>query len=114
DEQLALRNALKLTRLNTNNGTINWTYSNADGALDFLATNQTVKVTSTVTLDDHQPGLTDTATITITIAGSNDAPKVDAVAAGTLTDTSAPDTFANLTGQLVGHDADNGETASLS
>ena len=50
-------------------------YSIADDALDFLAQGETITVTSTVTLDDHQGvGGTDTSTVTVTIGGANDAP----------------------------------------
>ncbi|HKS20261.1 MAG TPA: VCBS domain-containing protein, partial [Bradyrhizobium sp.] len=109
----ALAHGLSLTPVtNTNNGAITWTYSIADSALDFLGQNQTAMVTSTITLDDHQGG-SDTATVTITVTGANDVPVVDAAQAGTLVDTALYDTFANLTGQLVGHDVDQGETRSL-
>ena len=55
----------------TNNGAVDWTYSIADNALDFLAQGETVTLVSTVLLDDHNGG-TDTATVTLTIHGSND------------------------------------------
>jgi VCBS repeat-containing protein len=77
DEQAALKGALSLVQAgNTNNGAIDWTYAITDSALDFLGEGQTVRVVSTVTLDDLQGGATDTATITVTIAGSNDAPAI--------------------------------------
>jgi len=60
---------------NTNNGAIGWSYSITDSALDFLSTGQTATIISTVTLDDHEGG-TDTATVTITVTGANDAPKI--------------------------------------
>ena len=75
-ELSALEHALVLTPTdNANNGAIDWTYSIADSALDFLGVGQTAKVTSTVTLDDHHGGK-DTATVTITIDGANDVPKI--------------------------------------
>ncbi|MFY9953798.1 VCBS domain-containing protein, partial [Bradyrhizobium sp.] len=72
----ALEQAVSLIQSNnTNNGVIGWTYSIADSSLDFLAAGDTAKVVSTVTLNDHQ-GATDTATVTITITGTNDAPVI--------------------------------------
>jgi hypothetical protein len=72
----ALEKALSLTPTdNANNGTIDWTYSIADSALDFLGVGQTATVTSTITLDDHHGGK-DTATVTITLDGANDVPKI--------------------------------------
>ena len=82
DELAALEHALSLVQTgNTNSGAIDWTYSITDSALDFIAAGQTVKVTSTVTLDDHEGG-TDTATVTVFIGGSNDAPVLAADTSG--------------------------------
>ena len=72
----ALEQALQLSQSgNTNNGTVAWTYSVADGTLDFLGEGESVTVTSTVTVDDHHGG-TAPATIVVTITGSNDRPVV--------------------------------------
>jgi fibronectin-binding autotransporter adhesin len=76
DQIHALEHAFSLAQLgNTNNGTIDWTYAIADGALDFLAEGQTATVTSTVELADGQGG-SDIATVTITLHGAEDAPVV--------------------------------------
>ncbi|WP_280705032.1 VCBS domain-containing protein [Bradyrhizobium sp. BR13661] len=113
DEISALEHALTLQQTgNKNNGTIGWSYSIADSSLDFLGQGQTATVVSTITLDDHRGG-TDTAQVTVTISGANDAPTLAAVTTGPLLDTAAADTFSDLTGQLVGTDADTGETATL-
>nr|WP_312015830.1 VCBS domain-containing protein [Bradyrhizobium liaoningense] len=61
---------------NKNNGAIGWSYSVADGALDFLGRDQTAKIVSTITLDDHA-GQKTTADVTITITGTNDAPVIN-------------------------------------
>jgi len=53
-------------------GTVGWTFSVSDNAVDFLAAGQTLTQTYTVTVDDHHGG-TDTATVTITITGTEDA-----------------------------------------
>ncbi|WP_407157926.1 VCBS domain-containing protein [Bradyrhizobium sp. STM 3557] len=60
---------------NTNNGTVDWGYKIADGALDFLGFGQTLTVTSTVTIDDHQGGKIDVP-VTVTIDGAEDAPVI--------------------------------------
>ena len=73
----------------TSNGTIDWTYSVADSALDFLAVNETVTLVSTVQVDDHNGG-TDTATVTLTINGSNDLPIVTHVDNGAVTKDALP------------------------
>ena len=92
-------------------GVITWHYSVADDAVVHLAQGQTKVETFTISLFDGAS--TVTKDVVITITGTNDAPTLAAVVAGALTDTSALDTFGNLTGQLVGNDADSGETATL-
>src|SRR5262249_59460753 len=57
---------------NTNNGAVDWTYQIADSALDFLAKDETVTLTFTVTLNDHNGSKTD-ATVTVTLTGTDDA-----------------------------------------
>ena len=63
------------------------------------------------TTDVH--GATRTATFTVHVTGANDAPTLADVNAGTLTDTAANNSFADLTGTLSGNDRDSGETTSL-
>ncbi|OAF16132.1 hypothetical protein AYJ54_38945 [Bradyrhizobium centrolobii] len=75
DEVAPLEKALMLQTTGKNNGAVSWSYSIADSALDFLGEGQTAKVVSTITLDDGQ-GKTDTAEVTVTITGANDAPKI--------------------------------------
>ncbi|WFU81907.1 VCBS domain-containing protein [Bradyrhizobium sp. CIAT3101] len=111
-EIAALENALTLQQTGKNNGTVTWSYSIADGALDFLGQDQTAKVVSTITLDDGH-GQKTTADVTITITGQNDAPTLAAVTTAPLVDTANADTFSDITGTLVGTDADHGETATL-
>ncbi|WP_245331883.1 VCBS domain-containing protein [Bradyrhizobium sp. NAS80.1] len=112
DETAALEQALTLQQAGKNNGTVAWSYLVADSALDFLGKGQTATVDSTITLDDHQ-GQKDTAGVTVTITGANDAPTLASVTTGPLVDTAVTDSFSNLTGKLIGTDADSGETATL-
>lgn len=76
DQIAALEHALRLSQGgNANNGKIDWTYAIADGKLDFLGAGQTVMVTTTVQVDDHQ-GRMVASDIVITITGTNDLPVV--------------------------------------
>lgn len=76
DEINALEHALTLQQTgNKNNGAVGWSYSIADDALDFLGEDQTAKIVSTITLNDGQ-GRSDTAEVTVTITGKNDAPAI--------------------------------------
>ena len=47
------------------------------------------------------------------VTGANDAPTLANVDAGTIYDTSAADSFENLTGMLTGSDRDYDETGTL-
>jgi VCBS repeat-containing protein len=111
-QDTALEQALTLQQTGKNNGTVGWTYSVADSALDFLGENQTATVVSTITIEDSHHK-TSTAQVTVTITGANDAPTLAEVTKGPLVDTAVADSFSDLTGKLVGTDADSGETATL-
>ncbi|UFW49091.1 MULTISPECIES: VCBS domain-containing protein [Bradyrhizobium] len=112
DEIAALKSALSYQQTSKNNGTVTWNYSIADNKLDFLGPDQKVKVVSTITLDDGASQKV-AADVTVTITGENDAPTVAAVTTGPLVDTATTDSFSDITGTLVGTDADHGETAGL-
>ncbi|SDG44391.1 VCBS repeat-containing protein [Bradyrhizobium sp. Rc2d] len=58
---------------NTNNGKIDWGYTIADKALDFLGVAEFVTITSTVELNDGHGGKAD-QDVTVVIAGANDDP----------------------------------------
>jgi VCBS repeat-containing protein len=104
-----LEHAFSLTQSgNTNNGAIGWSYQISDSALDFLGAGETATVTSTVLLDDHQNGH-DTATVTVTITGANDAPGLAADTSGTAgTTLHAIAERAGVTGDAVDHDSASG------
>src|SRR5262249_17343114 len=81
---------------NTNNGAIDWTYQITANKLDFLAAGEKVTLVSTVTVNDQHGG-TDTATVTITITGSNDTPVITSAAlTGAVTEDTNVDNSGNL------------------
>ena len=92
---------------NTNNGEIDWTYAITDSSLDFLAAGETATMTATITLDDHQGGQ-DTATVTVTIDGSNDAPVLAADTSG------ANGTGLHAIAERAGETGDTADTDSAS
>lgn len=106
DEITALENALSLQQTGKNNGTVGWSYSIADSSLDFLGEGQTATVVSTITIEDSHHK-TDTAEVTVTITGKNDAPAITTgtndTASATLTETNAG---LSKTGTLTVSDAD--------
>ncbi len=77
DQAAALIGAFTIApeQANANNGALDWSYDIHDNALDFLAQGETVTVQSTIVIDDQRAG-TGTATVTITIQGTNDAPTI--------------------------------------
>ena len=94
--------------------TLGWHFSldNDDAVLQSLAQGQTITQVYTVTFtDDHGAHISQDVTVTIT--GVNDAPTLADLDIGPITDTTAQDTFSDLTGTLAGHDVDSGETATL-
>src|SRR5207253_117740 len=85
--------SLTLTLHDTVNGSgsVDFSYSVADQALDFLAANETLTVIYNVTVTDIN-GLSSTKPVTITVTGTNDAPLVAA-------DASGPHTIPELLGK---------------
>ena len=104
------------------NGTVDWTYTVADNALDFLAEGETLTVTYEVAIaDDSGSGNATSATqqIVVTITGTNDQPVID-VGASTLTggideqtDTTGDTTPLTATGTVAFTDADLTDTHSV-
>ena len=85
-QQTAIENAFTLPSVgsNTNNGTVNWAYTIAEGDLDFLGANETVTAVFTITVTDDANAIA-TQNVTITITGANDAPDIQVVdVAGTI------------------------------
>jgi VCBS repeat-containing protein len=92
-------------------GSRGWTYSIANGDIDFLGANDSVELEYTITVDDGNGGQ-DTATVTITVNGTNDAPIIDSGAqTGTIEESvdSAPGADADpaeATGTITFDDVD--------
>ena len=86
-----------------------WTYTlnNSNAAVQALNVSGTLTDTFNVTTADGT-----VKAINVTISGANDAPVVSGTHVYTLTDTSAIDSFADITGTLVASDIDN-MTSSL-
>jgi VCBS repeat-containing protein len=91
--------------------TLNWTFTVADAALDFLAAGETVTQVYTVTVGDGQGG-TDTQDVTITITGTNDAPVISVDGLGAVVEDA---TSPNLTdtGTLSFTDVDLTDTHTV-
>jgi Ca2+-binding RTX toxin-like protein len=94
---------------NTNNGSVNWNYSIADGALDFLGQGETVVLSANVAVNDGHGAIVNTP-VTVAIMGTNDAPVTTAFSAGAVTQAAAPVIFAN---PLVHASDPDGDALSL-
>ena len=67
-------------------GSVDWSFSVDDSAIDDLAAGQTLTQSYTITIDDGEGG-TDTEMVTVTITGANDAPVIGAAdLAGSVTE----------------------------
>jgi VCBS repeat-containing protein len=83
---------------NAANGSVGWSYNLTNGAAQYLAAGQSVTEKYVVTVDDGHGG-TAQQTVTVTIAGTNDAPTITSAAqAGTVTEdaTTTPSTTDSL------------------
>ena len=89
-QQAALVNAFSIGSAShssvTGDGSISWTYSIGDGALDFLGANDVVTLTYTVQVDDGNGG-TATQDVTVTVHGTEDGPTITSLTqAATITE----------------------------
>ena len=89
-----------------------YTYVPNAAAINALHGGSSIDTFTVQTVDVH--GAFATAVLTIDVNGANDTPTLAAELAGTLADTAAADTFADIAGTLDGSDRDSGETATLS
>jgi Ca2+-binding RTX toxin-like protein len=107
----AVQNAFTLSADpgNAGAGSAGWQYSIPDNALDFLGVGETIVVTNIVAVDDHN-GSTDTAAVTVTLNGANDAPTMPTLASGSTTQNGAPLVVDLLAG---GSDPDTNDVLSV-
>lgn len=103
----------KTDSTNTGTGSVGWTYTMVDGALDFLAEGETLKVSYLVTITDNN-GATATQTIEIQIDGRNDSPNstpviVGADDTGTITENGT----LSDSGSITFLDADQSDTITV-
>lgn len=91
-------------------GSVGWSFSVDDAAVNFLAVGQQLIQTYSVTVDDGQGG-TVSQDVTVTITGTNDAPVVSGALASTAAEGAAGYSLDLLAGAS---DVDTGETATLS
>ena len=84
-------------------GELNWTYTVADSAVEYLAAGQTRVESFTITLDDQNGSVT-TKQIDVTITGTNDVPLISndtSAQAGAVTEAGSLDTGAAVAGTLM-------------
>src|SRR6266852_4505834 len=104
--------------LNGATGQVRWTFSVADGAIDFLAAGETLVQNYTVSINDQRGGIV-TQTVTVTITGTNDLPVVAVAAsnvAGSVTElpgVSGSPLLDTTTGTLAFTDADRTDTHTV-
>lgn len=84
--------SLSLGDLGSNKGSSTWTYNIADSALDFLGRLETVRLTTTVQVDDKNGGVS-TRDVIVTLTGANDGPTVSGTGHVVATVTEAPGSF---------------------
>ena len=91
----------------TEPGTVGWTYTVANAAVQYLANTETATESFTVTIDDGQGGTVDQL-VTVTVTGTNDAPTITVAgtdALGAVTeDATSPDL--SDTGTIAFNDID--------
>ena len=107
------RGSFALAPVDQSGDTLGWTFQVDDAALDDLQAGQVLTQLYDVTIDDGAGG-TDTATVSITITGSNDAPVItsSAVDAALVEPVAPADLSAG--GTIAFSDADAGDTHVVS
>ncbi|WP_298865364.1 tandem-95 repeat protein, partial [uncultured Sulfitobacter sp.] len=90
------------------------------GAYRFVADADAVNAltaSTDITFDlqvSDEDGATAAQTLTVTLAGANDTPVLGMIVNGTVSDTDADDTYADVTGSFTSTDVDTGKTATYS
>jgi T1SS-143 domain-containing protein len=88
-------------------GKIDWTFSVADSAIQYLGAGQTLTQTYTVKVDDGHGGAA-TQTVTVTLTGVNDAPTITGTTSGSVTE----DNVYTASGYLYVVDPDSGQSGT--
>src|SRR5258708_1391838 len=83
-------------------GTVNWTYSVNDSAIQYLASGQSLTQIYTVTINDGHGGTAST-NVTVTINGTNDAPVLNAAASVALNNEAVSNNLVNNGGFETGN-----------
>ncbi|QQN64690.1 VCBS domain-containing protein [Bradyrhizobium diazoefficiens] len=98
-----------------NGGSIGWSFSVADGAIDYLQAGQTLTQKYDVTISDGHGGTT-VQTVTVTIVGTNDAPVITSAAqSGNVAEgDDLPAAARTATGQVTFTDVDASDSHTLS
>ena len=106
DLATALANAMALTgATHAHDGTVDWTFALDDSLVQYLAKDETVTATYTISVkDDSGDSATDTSTqtVTVTITGTNDRPVI-----------TAGDVDGHVTEDVGAHTIDSGSTVYL-
>ncbi|KID12314.1 hypothetical protein P279_29100, partial [Rhodobacteraceae bacterium PD-2] len=105
----SVSNAFGTLYLNSTSGAYRFVADAA--AVNALTESQDITFDLSVT-DEHLAS--DTKTLTITLAGANDAPVLGAIVNGTVTDTPDDDTYVDVTGTFTSTDIDTGSTPTYS
>jgi VCBS repeat-containing protein len=87
-----------------------YTYVPDPAAINALPSGSALDTFTLRVMDAH--GASSTATLTVNLNGANDTPALANINIGTLADTAAYDSFADLTGTFAAVDPDSGETLS--
>ncbi|MEJ6398604.1 VCBS domain-containing protein [Yoonia sp. 208BN28-4] len=113
----------------TDNDTINWAFSVADAAVDFLSAGETLTYVYDITADDgagaasgrDEAGTSAVQQVTVTVTGTNDAPIINSMASGvsgSIIENAAADMIpsqnAVATGTIAFADADANDLATAS
>jgi len=98
----AIQLGTKVDSTGTGSGTQAWSFSAPDATFDFLAKDETLTATYTVTIDDGK-GSTASKDVVITVTGTNDVAVISGTSTATLTETN---TVLTATGTLSVTDVD--------
>ncbi|MFZ4525306.1 MAG: VCBS domain-containing protein [Chlorobium sp.] len=103
----------RIDSTNTGSGTQAWRFSAADSTFDFLAKDETLTATYSVTINDQHTGGIVTRDVVITVTGTNDAAVISGTLTGSVTEmtgTPAAQSTLTSTGTMLFSDVDVDDT----